>query len=254
MKKPELFEPFLEARKDIAEEEVAALAEILRRHEVPEGGRILDLACGIGRHSVLLAKRGYDVVGVDISPRFLQNAQDYAATQGVVEKTTFLAGDMRQVGRILDGLGAFDAILNAWTSMGYYGEESDRDIFAQLAAVSADGAVLVIQTVNRDWILKNFESHGRESAEDIVMMEDREFDVERSHMVNRWTFFRHVDNDMNFLGEFTIDHRVYSPHELRMLIESAGWRVASLSASLELVTMSSPFPPSRNIVLVAWKA
>ncbi|MEE9237374.1 MAG: class I SAM-dependent methyltransferase [Thermoplasmata archaeon] len=124
MKRPELFEPFLEARKDIAEEEVAALAKILLRHEVPEGGRVLDLACGIGRHSVLLAKRGYDVVCVDISPRFLQNAQDYAATQGVVEKTTFLVGDMRQVGRILDGLGAFDAILNAWTSMGYYGKDS----------------------------------------------------------------------------------------------------------------------------------
>ncbi|MEE9601102.1 MAG: hypothetical protein V3W22_05315, partial [Thermoplasmata archaeon] len=105
-----------------------------------------------------------------------------------------------------------------------------------------------------DWILKNFESHGRESAEDIVMMEDREFDVERSHMVNRWTFFRHVDNDLNFLGEFTVDHRVYSPHELKMLTESAGWRVASLSASFELVTMSSAFPQSRDIVLVARKA
>ncbi len=75
--------------------------------------------------------------------------------------------------------------------------------------------------------------------------------MERSYMVNRWIFFRHVDNDLNFLGEFTVDHRMYSPHELKMLIESAGWRVASLSASFELVTMSSPFPQSGNIVLVA---
>lgn len=69
------------------EQEVDALVELLG---VVPGQRILDVGCGTGRHSRAFAARGYDVVGVDISPRFIEVANDRA---GANER--YVLGDAR---------------------------------------------------------------------------------------------------------------------------------------------------------------
>ena len=78
-----LYLPFLEHGKERADGEVDALTRLFAEFGVPDGGRVLDLACGVGRHSVPLAKRGYEVTGVDISPLFIEKAREYAASEGV---------------------------------------------------------------------------------------------------------------------------------------------------------------------------
>src|SRR5689334_3212331 len=62
------------------EEQTRAEADfILRRLRLPSKGRVLDLACGGGRHAVELAARGYEVTGVDVSGEFLDAARQLAA-------------------------------------------------------------------------------------------------------------------------------------------------------------------------------
>ena len=61
--------------KEFAPAEAEGLRRIFERHKVPEAARILDLASGIGRISIGLAKRGYEVVGADISPLYLDYAR-----------------------------------------------------------------------------------------------------------------------------------------------------------------------------------
>ncbi len=60
--------------------------------------RILDIGCGTGRHSIELAKRGYNVTGVDLSESQLQKANEKAATEGVQERVTFQKADARNLG------------------------------------------------------------------------------------------------------------------------------------------------------------
>lgn len=85
-----------------------------------KGARILDLACGPGRHSVALARYGYQVVGLDLSGELLRMAQSEAFRQGC--RVSFVQGDMRE----LCFAHEFDAVINVFTSFGYFDEEKDN--------------------------------------------------------------------------------------------------------------------------------
>src|SRR5207237_4588127 len=76
--------------------------------------RVLDLPCGQGRHAIELARRGYEVTGMDLSPFLIELARERARAAGV--RVRWLTGDMRQP--IPDA--KFDLILNLFTSFGYF--------------------------------------------------------------------------------------------------------------------------------------
>ena len=72
VKHPELFLPWMESMKQRAPAEVGGLRRIFEKFGIREGARVLDLASGIGRISINLAKAGFDVTAVDISPFYLE--------------------------------------------------------------------------------------------------------------------------------------------------------------------------------------
>jgi SAM-dependent methyltransferase len=69
--------------------------------------RILDLACGSGRHAVALASHGYDVTGLDLSPQMIEAAKYHAKEKGV--SVQFSVADMREVRELLEG--PFDLVI-----------------------------------------------------------------------------------------------------------------------------------------------
>lgn len=87
--------------------------------------RFLDLACGKGRHSVFLNKRGFEVTGVDLSPESIKEASKFEN-----EKLHFYVHDMRKLFRT----NYYDYILNLFTSFGYF--EHERDELATISAVT----------------------------------------------------------------------------------------------------------------------
>ena len=94
---PELFVKALEERVSIVGDEV----DFLLKHIGKEGFKpreILDLNCGIGRHSIELGKRGISVLGTDLSPYYIQIANRRAKTQKVTDKVRFKVADMRRIG------------------------------------------------------------------------------------------------------------------------------------------------------------
>jgi SAM-dependent methyltransferase len=64
---------------------------VIEELELKVGSSVLDIGCGIGRHSIELAKRGYDVTGVDISSGMLAEADKAAQEAGV--KITWVQAD-----------------------------------------------------------------------------------------------------------------------------------------------------------------
>ena len=86
--------------------------------------RFLDLACGKGRHSVYLNKKGFDVSGIDLSECSIDYAKHYEN-----EHLHFYVHDMRKVVRI----NYFDCVLNLFTSFGYF--ENERDDLSTINAV-----------------------------------------------------------------------------------------------------------------------
>lgn len=116
----------------------------LRALALPAGSRILDLACGKGRHSRYLAERGYEVTGLDISPQSIAYAQQFEH-----ERLAFYQHDMRQSFRI----NYFDAVLNMFTSFGYFRHDRDHLRALQNAAKGLrPGGLLLLDYFNAHWV------------------------------------------------------------------------------------------------------
>ncbi len=111
----------------------------------PEGGeRILDLACGTGRHSLELVRRGFSVVGVEIGEELVEIANKDAAEQGL--EADFVQGDLRE----LDYEGEFDIVLNLNDgAVGYFEtDEENHRTFEVISRALKPGGQNLIQVPN----------------------------------------------------------------------------------------------------------
>ena len=105
------------------------------------GARLLDLACGRGRHSVDLRRRGFDVTGVDLAPASIAHAQRAAD-----EHLRFRVHDMRQS---LGEPNHYDCVLNLFTSFGYFDSEAENVLVLQAVTEALrPGGELVLDYLN----------------------------------------------------------------------------------------------------------
>jgi len=101
-------------------------------------GRVLDLACGTGTFSLMLARKGYDVVGVDLSQDMLTIADEKARKAGV--NIEFVIQDMRE----LQGFQELEGITIFCDGLNYLKEEGDvKQTFHLLAQALKTGGVLL---------------------------------------------------------------------------------------------------------------
>lgn len=249
---PDLFKPRLVSLQEAAVTEVGVITKLLKEQGATENSLILDLGCGIGRHALLLAERDFRVVGVDISPDYIDHARLSAEKTGVQDNSMFVVGDMRAIKDVLpEYTGRFNACINFFTSLGFWDRETDNRILKQLYDLTASGGVFIIDITNRDWIVKNFQRTEVTYQEDgIVQTAERSLDLETSRMHNVWNFYRSVDEDLKHIETINVDHVVYSLHELKALIESVGWVYQTCYGGFELEPVQIN---SRRLILVAVK-
>ena len=211
---------------DEGEDQARKLRALFDRFGVPEGARVLDVPCGIGRHSTRLAKMGYRALGLDLSATYVRRAQEIAAREGVADRATYRVGDLREIARAVQPEERpFDVAMNLWTSLGYYGEETDATILRGYGELVRPGGLFVLFIVNRDFLVRHFDPQGWEEFGDLVHIEDRHLDLDASWLRNVWRFFRKKGNDLEGVATIPVEHRIYSLHELRSLFERTGWRV-----------------------------
>jgi ubiquinone/menaquinone biosynthesis C-methylase UbiE len=153
------------------EAEVQALAAA-RLAGCPEGGELLDVPCGFGRHSVPLARAGYRVTGVDRSESLLAEAR---RRTGGERRPKLTRADYREL-PFADG--SFDAAINLFTSLGYLGDAEDTRALAEIGRVLRPGARLVIETMHRDLLVREFSEHDwRLVGDGRLLLEQRTFDA-----------------------------------------------------------------------------
>lgn len=101
-----------------------------------EEDKIMDLACGKGRHSIYLNQQGFEVVGIDLSPQSIAHAKQFEN-----ERLHFHVHDMRKVFRERE----FNYVLNLFTSFGYFDKESENQdaLCAAAKCLKADGKLLI---------------------------------------------------------------------------------------------------------------
>ena len=143
-----------------------------RRANCPEGGDLLDVPCGFGRHCVPLARAGYHVVGVDRSQTLLDEAGRRAGDERWPE---LVQADYREL-PLPDE--RFDAALNLFSSLGYLGDEEDVAVLAEIRRVLRPGARLVIETMHRDLAVRRWAERGWHLlGNGRLLLEQRTFDA-----------------------------------------------------------------------------
>ncbi len=212
--------------------ENAKLLSDLFREKGLKRCRVLDIPCGIGRVAVPLAKLGYEVAGVDISPHFIRVAKRKAKQFGVAKRTSFIVGRMKEVGSLFPS-GQFDAAMNIFTSIGFGSESDDLAFFRGLRQVVRDGGLFVIgRLASRDFLVSHFSGNLFDETDKLVVLHKNELDVQSSKMKSRWRFYRKVGSSLRYAAESSIDLRLYSPHELVGMLDKADWKVSAIYDSL----------------------
>lgn len=172
------------------------LSNLIKNLPIHQSDRILDLACGSGRHSHFLAEAGFNVTGIDLSEENILKAKEIKST------AEFYVHDMRNPVR-----GKFKVVLNLFTSFGYFECENDniRTLESIHQVLEKDG-ILLIDFLNAEELvdlkqhteLKRVETIDfkitKQITQDIVR-KDIEFDHEgrHHHYVERVQLLRLAD-------------------------------------------------------------
>lgn len=192
--------------------EARAAVEMIRATvgTMPEPPRILDLACGAGRHTRVLRQWAW-TVGLDLSATLLNvaHADDGAAS--------YVRGDMRVL-PFADG--AFGMVVNLFTSFGYFDTDAQHaDVIHEVGRVTRRGGTFVIDFLNAVQVRQTLIPFDERRAGDgRTVRQRREISADGRYVV------KHIDaNDC--AETYTERVRLFSPEELRGMLETSGFAV-----------------------------
>jgi SAM-dependent methyltransferase len=242
---PHLYLPELLTMEDLADDEVEGICQIFNDFKIRKNGKILDFSCGIGRHSVRLASKGYEVVGYDPSTFFLDMARRRINDTQVQGQLRFYQGEPNYVSKILseNHERGFEAIIIMFNSLGYTSKDDDIITFRNLLSLaSKEGCVLITQTENRDWRLKNFEPYIISDFGKLQVNEFWKFNLVSSTSEGNWKIYKKIRRNLGLelLLDLKLSQRLYSLHELKDTIELAGWKFVKGYGSIKLLQEVSP--------------
>ena len=224
------------------------VAFVVRVLDLRPGERLLDLACGSGVHSLRFARRGVEVVGLDIAPSLVRYCTEQAAAERV-DNVTFVEGDMRA----LTYQEEFDALVVLSTSFGFFDDETNQRVLEGIArALKPDGRLLLQLSDPHTFVERQKARYRwRERPEGIYWTESW-FDPATftSHGV-----FRFTDNEgVTHLWDDHERVRLYTLPELRRMFDRAGLEVSAVYGDILLPDV--PYGPDchQEMIVVGKRA
>lgn len=125
------------------------ITNLTQELQLPNHSKIIDLACGKGRHSVFLNKLGYHVLGVDLSKESIDFAQKNLSN----EDLQFKIHDMRNELFPEVSSEKVDAVFNLFTSFGYFDDdEDDKKVFKSVGNVLNENGIFILDFLNEKFI------------------------------------------------------------------------------------------------------
>lgn len=211
---------------DIPAEHTHVEANFVRRYlPLGEYPRLLDVACGAGRHARVLAEGGYRVLGVDRSPELIDEANRSEP------RATFQVLDMRDLGQLPE---QFDGVLNLWHSFGFYDATTNRQVLESFRERLRPRGRVVLDLYNREHAISR-------PLIERVRRCDVTIETRRAWVGSR------LQLDLVYDGEHGdhFDWQMYSPGELAALCKEVGldvvltcaWFDAAIPASSEHARM-----------------
>jgi SAM-dependent methyltransferase len=190
--------------------------------------RILDLACGFGRHSLELSRRGYSVVGVDITTTFISDAQATALKEHL--DAEFIQSDVLN----LHFLNEFDVVLNmADGAIGYFDTEAENlKLFDIISQALREGGKHLMGICSADHAQKYFPKRHWEAGNQSLSLADFTWNNEKSRMIYKNHVFLFGHELEKISDSFPKDDdngiRLYTRKELKFILNQRGLEVINI--------------------------
>jgi cyclopropane fatty-acyl-phospholipid synthase-like methyltransferase len=218
----EIWQPVLFSEERVAQapEQVDKIVSLLG---ITPGAMVLDLGCGIGRHSLEMARRGFHVTGVDRTASYLEKAKKQADAEKL--NIEFIHEDMRSFCRPE----SFDAVINMFTTFGYFKDEEENvKVMSNIYASLKPGGSLIMDTLGKETLSKVFQERIWGERDGVIVLQHQKVLDNWSWMQSQWTMIKgteRVDNEISL--------RLYSGTEMAKLLSGCGFSQVDIYGSLD---------------------
>jgi len=230
-------EEYLELYSHRDASEAEEHVDFVERHLTgPRPRAVLDLACGAGRHTAALRRRGFRTLGLDLSLTLLARMR----ARGLPR----VAGDMRRL-PFTDG--SFDWVLNFFTSFGYFERERENfRVLEEIVRVLPAGGRFLIDLVNPATAIEHLRPRGVEPLEEGTAEVERWYDPASQRINKRITVRSAAEPPRTFLESV----RLYQPEEVTIGLRWAGLEVDDLFGNFQ----GDPYArDSERLILIGHK-
>lgn len=186
---------------------------ILETVKIPSGSKILDMACGAGRHAIILARKNFSVTGVDLSENLLAIANQSAQIENL--KINFVQSDIRNF-KTAD---KFNLVINLFTSFGYF--DTDEENFAVLQKaydLLMDDGYFILDFFNSNYLKENLVEFSEEKLDGAEIHQYRKIIDKR---VNK----KIVITKNGSLNTYFESVRMYTKEELVNAVQNIGFEI-----------------------------
>ncbi|MFT4146103.1 MAG: class I SAM-dependent methyltransferase [Mobilitalea sp.] len=183
--------------------------------------RILDLACGFGRHALSFVRRGFQVTGVDITKEFINNAIKTAKTEGL--KAQFINSDIRD----LHITNEYDIILNlADGAIGYLeSDEENIKIFNVISNALKPGGKHFMDICNAEYAENYFPAQFWDAGENALSVSRFEWDDKKRIMLFGDKTIPYGEPAEKPDIEYGAPQRLYSINEIEQIWKALGMKI-----------------------------
>lgn len=175
---------------------------------------LLDVPCGSGRIALEMARRGYEVTGVDFNSQAIQKAKQKAQRM-TKNRPSFVQDDMRNMQ--LDR--KFNMAACLYNSFGYFSETENLAFLKSVSNLLTDGGCLLLETHVLETLLPVFTPKEYWRYDEYILLEERVFDFNDSRLKGNWTLIDKSGNRENFSSSV----RIYPYHQLIHLLTTCGF-------------------------------
>jgi SAM-dependent methyltransferase len=194
---------------------------ILSEVKLPANSKILDAACGAGRHSIYLRQRGFDVVGFDLSKTLLQKAKLDSENKSI--RIDLFCADLRRV--YLNT--KFNLIINLFTSFGYFDSDEENFFFPHVTYdLLLAGGYYILDYMNKNFVLENLIPESNKVINNKYIVEKRR--IENNRVIKE---IKIIDGDVQ--KQFTESVKLYNDNEIITQLKRIGFNVAKIVGDYE---------------------
>ncbi len=222
---------YLKTDGDVVENDQNTILEIdtiIKVSGLEANDKILDLCCGQGRHSLELARRGFNhVVGLDRSRYLIRLARHRARKRNL--NIIFREGDARQFK--MQAL-FYNTVLILGNSFGYFErEDDDLDILKACRRVLIPGGTLVLDITEGEWMRNNFEARSWEWIDQLhFVCRERSLSKDRQRLISR-EVVTHAERGV--IADQFYAERLYDKETISALLEKSGFESIRFHCELQ---------------------